>query len=377
MKIKIIFILILTVSLGVGIRFALLQKPALTGAQKTAPAYERYNYGGVDLKIIDFATQPNTIFRSESLFHDRILQQQLAERGWTMREHRFRDGGAMLPYTDGRLDVLVLGDIPSLVAMSRHRIGIFAVCRQGYNTIIAHRRMTPPELKGLRIGYPPGTSAHFTLDRTLNAVGLTFNDIVPVPMPPDEMVAAMQNRRVDVIVSWEPTASQVLTIPGTAAIAVTEGFSYIAFDLDFAAHHPDIQKAILAAVVRATRWIRANEKNISESLLWDRSAAIDFLGASSLDDSAKWITLMRRETVDNPSFPMLPLNFSEKNGLPYQQFEFLKKTGGIPGNILWETVQERVNTALLPEIIRDGQKWQINRFDYAPDKLYLPPQDRP
>ena len=185
MKLKIIFAIFLIAALLIGIRFAVQQK-SLPVVRQTAPAYNRYPFGTGDAKIIDFATQPNTIFRSESLFHDRILQRQLADSGWTLREHRFRNGGDMIPYTNGRLDVLVLGDIPSLVAMSRNRIGIFAVCRQGYNTLVAHRRMTPSELKGMRIGYPPQTSAHFTLDRILHGAGLAFNDIIPVPMQPDQ-----------------------------------------------------------------------------------------------------------------------------------------------------------------------------------------------
>ena len=186
-------------------------------------------------------------------------------------------------------------------------------------------------------------------------------------------MTAMRNRKVDVIVSWEPTASQVLAIPGTAAISVTEGFSYIAFDLDFAARYPEVQKAVLAAVVRATKWARSDEKNIHESLLWDRRAAIDFLGVSFVDDSPRWVTLMRRETIDNPSFPMLPLDFGETGGLPHQQFEFLKKLGVMPPDTAWETISARVNVVLLPEIIRNGKKWQLDRFDYSPVKLYPTP----
>ena len=369
MKTKIIATLLLLIVVGIGIRFANHPPPPAKPAM-AAPDYEKYNYGRADgARVIDIATQPNAIFTSESLFHDRILQKQLAADGWTLREHRYRNGKEMIPYSDGRLDVMILGDIPAFVAMNQHRIGLFALCRQGKNTIVARRRMTPSELKGLRIAYPPNTTAHFTLDRTLQAVNLTMNDITSVPMPPNEMVAALRSNKVDAIVSWEPTASSVLAIPGSAAVSASEGFSYIAIDLDFATRHPDIQKALLAAVVRATNWARLDEKNINTNLLWDRDAAVKFFGSSPVEVNEKWIGLLRKETIDNPSFPMLSLNFNDEQGIQHQQFEFLKKSGGLPAAADWKAISSRVDTGLLPAIIAD-RRWQSDRFDYSPNKLY-------
>lgn len=335
------------------------------------PTYDKYNYGSADTaKIVDFGTQPNSIFTSESLFHDRILQEQLAAEGWKLREHRYRNGYDMIPYTDGRLDVMVLGDIPALVAIDKYKIGIFAVCRQGYNTIIANRRLTPSELKGLRVGYSPNTTAHFTLDSALQSVNLTINDIISVPMTPDVMEAALHNHKVDAIVSWEPTSSRILTIKSYSAISTSYGFSYIAINLDFAASHPNLQKAILSAVVRATKWARLNEENIRTNLLWDRKAAIIFFGYSPVEANAKWINLLRKETIDNPSFPMLPLNFNDEEGLLHQQFKFLKKNNILPISAEWKKNSDRFNIQFLPEVIKESKIWQIDSFDYATEKLY-------
>ncbi|MBI4976676.1 MAG: ABC transporter substrate-binding protein [Spirochaetes bacterium] len=333
--------------------------------------YDSYSYGNArDAKIIDVATQPNAIFTSESLFHDLILQRQLAADGWKLREHRFRNGRDMLPYTDGRLDVMVLGDIPAYIAMTRSRIGIFAVCRQGYNTIVANRILTPSEIKGRRVGYPPNTTAHFTLDLALHSADLSINDIITIPMPPDEMEAAFRKRSVDMIVSWEPTASAILAIPGSAAISRSEGFSYIAMDIDFAARNPAVQAAVLAAVVRAVSWARSDERNVRTNLIWDRLAAIAFLGSSPVEANAKWTGLMRKETIDNPSFPMLSLDFSDERGIQHRQFVFMKQNGLLPEDASWQRICERVYVHRVPEIIKESIRWQIGRFDYAAEKLY-------
>ncbi|MBF0119278.1 MAG: hypothetical protein HQK79_10620 [Desulfobacterales bacterium] len=351
--------------------FALRQKPPPIKASQQTPAYDKYHYGiGDDERIIDFGTQPNAIFTSENLFHDRILQQQLAKEGWRLREHPFRNGKDMLPYADGRLDVMVLGDIPAFVAMNQKRIGIFALCRQGYNSIIASRRITPSELNGLRVGYPPNTTAHFAIDRTLNSANLSIKNIISIPMQPDEMEQALRNNIVDIIISWEPTASTILTIPGTSVLSLSDGYSYIAMDLDFTTRNPNIQKAILAAHFRATKWARLNEQNIKTALIWDRKAGLIFLGKSSIEANEKWISLLRKETIDNPSFPMLPLNFTNEQGIQYQQFQFLKKIGTLPASADWKKICSKVYFTLLPAIIRDAKYWQIDTFDYSSEKLY-------
>lgn len=366
-----IFLLTLLVSVAVivAIRSILPLTSAVVTHSKKGREYDSYAYGGPAEKILDFGTQPNSIFRSEPLFHDRVLRRQLAAEGWKLREHRYLNGRDMLPYCDGRLDVMVLGDLPSYMAMAKHNVGIFALFRQGYNTIVANRRLTPHELKGLRIGYPPNTTSHFTLARTLETAGVSMKDITSVPMSPNEMEKAFRTKQVDAIVSWEPVAARVLDVPDSFAVAVSEGFTYVAFDLDFASRNPKIQKILLAAVVRAVNWGRLDERNVRASLQWDQSASRLFLGSSTIDVNDRMVELVNRETVGNSNYPMLPLDFGQEDGVQRQQFEFLKTIGAIPRGTGWKRILDRVNTRLMSEIIRDGGKWRIYRYDYAPRKL--------
>ncbi|HIJ88949.1 MAG TPA: ABC transporter substrate-binding protein [Desulfuromonadales bacterium] len=370
MKTKIIAALLLLIVVGIGIRFATHSPSPPAKPVMAAPDYEKYDYGRADeTRVIDIGVQPNGIYTGDYLFHDRILRQQLAAEGWTLREHPFRNGKEMVPYCDGRLDVMLLGDIPALVAMNQYPIGIFALHRHGANSIIARRRMIPAELKGLRIGYPPNTTVHFALDRTLQAVNLTLNDITSVPMLTNEMEAALRGNTVDAIATWEPIASTILAIPGTAVVSASEGFTYIAINLEFATRHPHLQKALLAAVVRASKWARTDEQNIRTSLLWTRDAGVTFFGSSLVKVDDMWIGLFRKESIDNPSYPMLPLNFNDDQSIQRQQFEFLKKIGVLPAAADWKTIISRVDTGLLPAIIADS-RWQTDRFDYSPDHLY-------
>ena len=375
MRTKIIFGLLLLVMTGLGCYVALrLSQPSF----KTPPIvhdYDNYDYGRGDAaKVIDVGTQPFGLLSTnlcEHLLRDRILQQHLAAEGWQLREHGYRSGKDMLAYADGRLDIMLLGDIPAFSAMQQRNVGIFALNRQGYNSVIVSRRLTPAEFKGLRVGYPAGTSAHFTLEQALESANLTMNDIAPVALQANEMESALRSRSVDAVAIWEPMITTILdTVPGSTIFFSSETYNYTTVDLDFATRHPSQLKAFLAASIRAAHWDRLEEENLRTALLWIRQANLRFSGASDVEANTKWTNLLRRETIDTPSFPMLPHNLRDEHGLQRQQFEFLKRNGILPTNADWSKVRERIDTALLPEIIRDGEKWRINSFDYAPDRLY-------
>ncbi|MFZ1827345.1 MAG: hypothetical protein WAW42_00930, partial [Candidatus Competibacteraceae bacterium] len=119
---------------------------------KIAHDYEKYPYGrGDEAKVIDIGGQPTGVTGTlpiESLQHDRILQRQLAAEGWTLRVHGYQTGKDMLPYADGRLDILVLGDIPALTLMAQRNFGMFALARLSNNALIGKRSLTPAGLKG-------------------------------------------------------------------------------------------------------------------------------------------------------------------------------------------------------------------------------------
>ncbi|MEI6515398.1 MAG: ABC transporter substrate-binding protein, partial [bacterium] len=121
--------------------------------------------------------------------------------------------------------------------------------------IIASGMRTPTDLKGLRVGYPPGSSARFTFERMLDVAHLTFADIISVPLQPRELEAALRDHRADAVIAWEPTASRILAnVPDSHPAFRSETLTYAAMDLDFCERQPALQKALLAALLRAAHW---------------------------------------------------------------------------------------------------------------------------
>jgi sulfonate transport system substrate-binding protein len=62
------------------------------------------------------------------------------------------------------------------------------------------------DLKGVRIAFDEGSSAHYVLIRALQIVGLSYADIVPVPLPQSQALHRFRQGAVDAWVVWMPYA---------------------------------------------------------------------------------------------------------------------------------------------------------------------------
>jgi len=377
---KIAAALLLLLLIGIG-AFVVLSRPPLP-AVPTASVHDYSDrvYGDkASDRVIDVGIIANSIasaFAGECLFHDRVLQRQLAAEGWTLRAHAFASGRDMLPFGDGRLEILTMGDSAALAAMHQQRVGVFALTRRGFNSLIAKRRLAPHELKGLRIAYVPGTVGQTTLELALRAADLSMAQIVPVAVAADADLASMLLRgEIDAASTWEPNTARVLSrVDGSSAVFRAESHSFLLADLDFAARHPRLLQAVLAAVLRATRWASQQEAHAMTALDWIRQTETRFAGASKITANSPWLDVLHRETVGNPSFPLLPQDIGAESGALYPQFALMKANGLLPAEATWPRLSARIDAALLPELVRAAERWRIDQFNYAPEHLY--PQRR-
>jgi sulfonate transport system substrate-binding protein len=62
------------------------------------------------------------------------------------------------------------------------------------------------DLKGARIAFDEGSSAHYVLIRALQIVGLSYGDILPVPLPQSQALHRFKQGEVDAWVVWMPYA---------------------------------------------------------------------------------------------------------------------------------------------------------------------------
>lgn len=68
------------------------------------------------------------------------------------------------------------------------------------------------DLKGKRIAYEQGAVGALMLSEALLAAGLNMADVKPVSLPVNEQYAAWQQNQIDAAITYEPVASQLMTL---------------------------------------------------------------------------------------------------------------------------------------------------------------------
>lgn len=119
------------------------------------------------------------------------------------------------------------------------------------------------DLKGKKVGLPLGTTAEFYLETQLALIGLKSKDLQIVPMPPSEMLEALEKASVDAVVTWEQESYKLLKrLPDKAEVFDEESNNTLYWNF-FTRAAPAREKAPLAektlrAVIRGGIFCQAN-----------------------------------------------------------------------------------------------------------------------
>jgi ABC-type nitrate/sulfonate/bicarbonate transport system substrate-binding protein len=153
---------------------------------------------------------------------------------------------------------------------------IIMTVTESFYRLVARRSAgieTLADLKGKRVMLPANTSANYYLVAMLRTVGLTEDDVVLVPLPPesngetgmDQMSSALARGDVDAISIWEPEPADAITQLGDDAVVLQdrsvyrEVFNLHARAADLA--DPGKRRSIVEfvrAVAQATDALRSN-----------------------------------------------------------------------------------------------------------------------
>ncbi len=118
---------------------------------------------------------------------------------------------------------------------------------------------TLADLKGKRVAFSKGSSAHNVTIKALAGVGLTIKDIEPVYLSPADATAAFNGGKVDAWVAWDPYYAIAQQHYRARVIADTSdkrlaSASYYLARRDFAAKYPALLSAVLDEIGKVTRW---------------------------------------------------------------------------------------------------------------------------
>ena len=204
------------------------------------------------------------------------LEKHFASQGIAVKWVEFSSGPPMLEAMNvGSIDYGAVGDSPPIFAQSAGAAIVYAAGQpvtNGQGILVQNNSpiRTIADLKGRRIGFTKGSSAHNIVVQTLEKAGLAYADITPVYLTPPDAGPAFANGSIDAWSIWDPyfaigeIKQNGRILVNASEITRTNSF-YIA-NRDFAKNHGQILQQIIDVTSSAANWAEAHREEVARSL---------------------------------------------------------------------------------------------------------------
>ncbi|WP_076861708.1 sulfonate ABC transporter substrate-binding protein [Bradyrhizobium mercantei] len=204
------------------------------------------------------------------------LENHFKPQGVSVKWVEFSSGPPMMEAMNvGSVDYGAVGDSPPIFAQAAGAAIVYAAAQpiiNGSGILVpqnsAIRDIT--DLKGKRVGFTKGSSAHNVVIQTLEKAGLTYDDITPVYLTPPDAGPAFANGGIDAWAIWDPyfaiaeTKQNGRILVKTRDITKTNSF-YIA-NRDFARNHGALLQQIVDVTTSSAAWAQAHPDEVAKSL---------------------------------------------------------------------------------------------------------------
>jgi ABC-type nitrate/sulfonate/bicarbonate transport system substrate-binding protein len=335
------------------------------------PIYSKYIFNNTD-KVINIGVQPlysPTGLISEAMKRDVVLQKALKGLGMEIRYFPFLKGDDVNFFLKNMaLDIGIGGDMPAISAAAAMDILVPVILQRGFTSIVATRSMLTSQLQGKRIAFPFGSIAHYVILDALASEGFSESQADLIPMDALDMADALSRKKIDAFAVWEPaTAIALKEHPSFVTIYQQMTTGYMYFLKGFYEKHPEAARHIVAAVGRAFQWMMGNRQNLFLAGKWAKEAG-ERLGAQKIPFTSKEIAdLAQKDVFGLTSVPVISGDDLAHNGPLHRELRFLKTLGRIPPSVTWDRIRSSFDRQMVPKILADSIKYDLNRFDYHQD----------
>jgi sulfonate transport system substrate-binding protein len=205
-----------------------------------------------------------------------VLEKHFNPQGVDVKWVEFSSGPPMMEAMNvGSIDYGAVGDSPPVFAQAAGAAIVYAA---GQPITNGQGILVPPnstirsiaDLKGKRVGFTKGSSAHNIIVQTLEKAGLTYADITPVYLTPPDAGPAFANGSIDAWSIWDPyfaigeTKQSGRILVNASEITKTNSF-YIA-NRDFAKSHGSVLQQIIDVTSSTAKWASAHRDDVAKSL---------------------------------------------------------------------------------------------------------------
>lgn len=174
----------------------------------------------------------------------------------------------------GAVDIGLTGDTPPIfsqvagapmkyvaqVRLSGKAGGVITPKNSGVQTL--------KDLKGKKLCYTRGSSAHNSAVVALQSAGLSLDDVESINLSPADAAAAFAQGGIDGWVIWDPYYTLAIRDQGARKLTGLDelggGASFLLANAKFVESRPDDLKAILTAIANEGLWCAANTDEVAD-----------------------------------------------------------------------------------------------------------------
>lgn len=237
----------------------------------------------------------------------KTLETRLAPLGFDVTWTEFQFGPPMLEaIRAGAVDVGGVGDTPPIFSQAAHGnllyIAAQAAGGQAVLTAPGARIGTLADLKGSKIAFGRGSSAHSLLLKVLEKAGLTYDQIQPVNLGPADAGAAFERGAVDAWSIWDPYYALFETRPGVRTLITDTDVggqnSFFMGRNSFVKDNPAITAKVVEALIDTSAWARGNRGKVADLLAGSTGMDRAVIGRA-VDRAPFQVMLMNQALADS------------------------------------------------------------------------------
>jgi sulfonate transport system substrate-binding protein len=204
------------------------------------------------------------------------LENHFKPHGIDVKWVEFSSGPPMMEAMNvGSIDYGAVGDSPPVFAQAAGAAIVYAAGQpitNGQGILVPKNSAIKSigDLKGKRIGFTKGSSAHNVVVQALEKAGLAYADITPVYLTPPDAGPAFANGSIDAWAIWDPyfaigeTKQNGRILVNASDITKTNSF-FIA-NRDFAKNHGPVLQQIIDVTTSTAKWAESHLDEVAKSL---------------------------------------------------------------------------------------------------------------
>ena len=330
------------------------------------PIYSTYQFNK-DGRHIYFGTQPLAIegVITEVMRRDSTLKKNLKAMGVEIVFYPFLKGPDILFFSRrGDIDMATVGTAPTLIIAATADAQITGMTKVSSASLITKKGVADIKaLKGKRIGYPEGTTAHLGVLTALSMGGMKDSDVRMIPMEVGELAVALAENRIEAFSAFEPTPTGALA-KHKDFVSIHRFFipGYIYQTRLFAEKQSAASLQLHASFARSLRWLKKSDKNLSTSAAWTLQAIESLTGKKSEVAADQLKSVAKSDLLRFADSPVVSEVEFKQEGFLNKSFSLLKAQGKLPSDASWEKVVQSVNSQILKGILANPSKYQLNTY---------------